>query len=86
MGRSFAYKECFPPHLNVGYKTLIYDCITGDAALFQRADMVEAGWRWNLMDCATLSRNGLFTLNFPSGRETSWPLEAVATISFNSSQ
>jgi glucose-6-phosphate 1-dehydrogenase len=24
---------------------LIYDCMIGDATLFQRADMVEAGWR-----------------------------------------
>ena len=23
---------------------LIYDCMIGDATLFQRADMVEAGW------------------------------------------
>src|SRR5262249_8767913 len=25
--------------------TLIYDCMIGDATLFQRADMVEAAWR-----------------------------------------
>ena len=30
---------------NTGYETLIYDCMTGDATLFQRADNVEAGWR-----------------------------------------
>ena len=24
---------------------LLYDCMIGDATLFQRADMVEAGWR-----------------------------------------
>jgi glucose-6-phosphate 1-dehydrogenase len=29
----------------VGYETLLYDCMTGDATLFQRADMVEACWR-----------------------------------------
>ena len=27
------------------YETLIYDCMIGDATLFQHADMVEAGWR-----------------------------------------
>ena len=42
---NFAYKEWFPPLPNVGYETLIYDCIIGDASLFQRADMVEASWR-----------------------------------------
>jgi glucose-6-phosphate 1-dehydrogenase len=42
---SFAYRDWFPPEANVGYETLIYDCMNGDATLFQRADMVEAGWR-----------------------------------------
>jgi len=42
---SFAYKDWFPSQANVGYETLIYDCMIGDATLFQRADMVEAGWR-----------------------------------------
>jgi glucose-6-phosphate 1-dehydrogenase len=42
---SFAYKDWFPPSPNVGYETLIYDCMIGDATLFQRADMVEAAWR-----------------------------------------
>jgi glucose-6-phosphate 1-dehydrogenase len=42
---SFAYKDWFPPLPNVGYETLIYDCMIGDASLFQRADMVETGWQ-----------------------------------------
>jgi glucose-6-phosphate 1-dehydrogenase len=42
---SFAYKDWFPALPNVGYETLIYDCMIGDASLFQRADTVEAGWR-----------------------------------------
>ena len=42
---SFAYKDWFPPQANVGYETLIYDCMIGDASLFQRADMVESAWR-----------------------------------------
>src|SRR5260370_19552096 len=28
-----------------GDDTLIYDCMIGDATLFQRADNIEAGWR-----------------------------------------
>jgi glucose-6-phosphate 1-dehydrogenase len=29
---------------STGYERLLYDCMCGDATLFQRADMVEAGW------------------------------------------
>jgi glucose-6-phosphate 1-dehydrogenase len=41
----FAYKSYFKMAPNTGYETLIYDCMIGDATLFQRADNVEAGWR-----------------------------------------
>jgi glucose-6-phosphate 1-dehydrogenase len=41
----FRYSDWFPPEPNVGYETLIYDCMMGDPTLFQRADMVEATWR-----------------------------------------
>jgi glucose-6-phosphate 1-dehydrogenase len=30
---------------STGYETLIYDCMMGDATLFQRAHYVDAGWR-----------------------------------------
>ena len=41
----FAYKSYFAMAPNTGYETLIYDCMIGDATLFQRADNIEAGWR-----------------------------------------
>jgi glucose-6-phosphate 1-dehydrogenase len=41
----FAYRDYFAPLASVGYETLIYDCLIGDATLFQRADTVEAAWR-----------------------------------------
>jgi glucose-6-phosphate 1-dehydrogenase len=41
----FAYKHYFKAEPNTGYETLIYDCMIGDATLFQRADNIEAGWR-----------------------------------------
>ncbi|NII09294.1 glucose-6-phosphate dehydrogenase [Oleiagrimonas sp. C23AA] len=41
----FRYRDWFRPEHGVGYETLLYDCMTGDAALFQDAAMVEAGWR-----------------------------------------
>jgi glucose-6-phosphate 1-dehydrogenase len=40
----FAYKDYFGQRPSTGYERLLYDCMTGDATLFQRADMVEAGW------------------------------------------
>jgi len=40
----FAYRDYFAPMASVGYETLIYDCLIGDATLFQRADTVEAAW------------------------------------------
>jgi glucose-6-phosphate 1-dehydrogenase len=41
---SFRYKDYFPALPSTGYETLIYDCMTGDATLFQRADFIEAAW------------------------------------------
>jgi glucose-6-phosphate 1-dehydrogenase len=41
----FAYKTYFHMAPNTGYETLIYDCMNGDATLFQRADNIEAGWQ-----------------------------------------
>ena len=40
----FKYKDWFRQAPAVGYETLIYDCLIGDATLFQRADQVEATW------------------------------------------
>jgi glucose-6-phosphate 1-dehydrogenase len=40
----FNYEDYFGRTPSTGYERLIYDCMTGDATLFQRADMVEAGW------------------------------------------
>jgi glucose-6-phosphate 1-dehydrogenase len=40
----FDYEDYFGATPSTGYERLIYDCMIGDATLFQRADMVEAGW------------------------------------------
>jgi glucose-6-phosphate 1-dehydrogenase len=40
----FRYSDYFKQAPAVGYETLIYDCLIGDATLFQRADQVEAAW------------------------------------------
>ena len=40
----FDYARDFGTSHSTGYERLLYDCMIGDATLFQRADMVEAGW------------------------------------------
>jgi glucose-6-phosphate 1-dehydrogenase len=42
---TFNYKDHFKTAPSTGYETLIYDCMIGDATLFQRADNIEDGWR-----------------------------------------
>jgi len=41
---NFSYKDYFSTEPTTGYETLVYDCMIGDAMLFNRADGVEAGW------------------------------------------
>lgn len=41
----FDYLSNFGKSASTGYERLFYDCMLGDATLFQRADMVEAGWK-----------------------------------------
>ena len=40
----FDYCNYFGIEHSTGYERLLRDCMAGDATLFQRADMVEAGW------------------------------------------
>ncbi len=41
---NFNYADYFGSTPSTGYERLLYDCMIGDVTLFQRADMVEAGW------------------------------------------
>ena len=41
----FTYADWFEKAPNVGYETLLYDVMIGDATLFMRADMAEQSWR-----------------------------------------
>lgn len=41
---NFEYADYFGTQPSTGYERLLHDCMIGDATLFQRADMVEAGW------------------------------------------
>jgi glucose-6-phosphate 1-dehydrogenase len=40
----FKYSDHFGQDSSTGYETLLHDCMLADATLFQRDDMVEAGW------------------------------------------
>ena len=40
----FNYVDHFGDHISTGYERLLFDCMIGDATLFQRADMVESSW------------------------------------------
>lgn len=40
----FKYTDYFGSKPSTGYERLLYDCMLGDATLFQRADMTEASW------------------------------------------
>jgi glucose-6-phosphate 1-dehydrogenase len=39
------YEDFFDEKPAVGYETLLFDCMTGDTTLFQRADAIETSWR-----------------------------------------
>jgi glucose-6-phosphate 1-dehydrogenase len=45
VGMEFCYERHFKTAPQTGYETLLYDCMIGDATLFQRADNIEAGWQ-----------------------------------------
>ncbi len=40
----FDYLDYFGSTPSTGYERLLYDCMMGDATLFQRADMTESSW------------------------------------------
>jgi glucose-6-phosphate 1-dehydrogenase len=71
----FNYVDYFGRMPSTGYERLIYDCMTGDATLFQRADMVEAGW--SVITPILDVWKALPPRSFPNYRSGSWgPKEA----------
>jgi glucose-6-phosphate 1-dehydrogenase len=72
---SFEYSKYFGAEPYTGYEVLLYDCMIGDQTLFQRADMVEAGWR--ILDPVIDVWRALPPRNFPNYASGSWgPKEA----------
>ncbi len=67
---SFEYSKYFGADAYTGYEVLLYDCMIGDATLFQRADMVEAGW--SVVDPVLDVWRALPPRKFPNYASGSW--------------
>ena len=71
----FAYADYFGQTPSTGYERLLHDCMIGDATLFQRADMVEAGW--SIVNPVLDVWKALPPRNFPNYPAGTWgPKEA----------
>ncbi len=67
---TFDYRDYFGVANRTGYETLLYDAMIGDASLFKRADMIEAGWAMvqPILDAWAENRGGELNL-YPAGSE-----------------
>jgi glucose-6-phosphate 1-dehydrogenase len=75
----FNYSDYFGTTANTGYEVLLYDGIMGDQTLYQRADMVEAGW--SVVDPVLDVWKALPARNFPNYGAGTWgPEEATELI------
>ena len=72
---SFNYADYVGSVASTGYERLLYDCMIGDATLFQRADMVEAGW--DVITPILDVWQALPPRNFPNYASGSWGPEAA---------
>ena len=71
----FDYCTYFGMEHSTGYERLLRDCMAGDATLFQRADMVEAGW--SVIQPILDVWHALPARGFPNYAAGSWgPVEA----------
>ena len=66
----FNYVEHFGEQISTGYERLLFDCMTGDATLFQRADMVEASW--NIVSPVLDVWSAIPARDFPNYDSGSW--------------
>jgi glucose-6-phosphate 1-dehydrogenase len=72
---NFEYQEYFGKQPSTGYERLLHDCMIGDQTLFQRADMVEAGW--SVVNPVLDLWKALLPRNFPNYPAGTWgPKEA----------
>jgi len=72
----FQYAEHFGTAVATGYERLLLDAFVGDQTLFQRADMVEAGW--NIVTPVLDVWGALAARDFPNYAAGTWgPREAA---------
>ncbi len=75
----FNYLDHFGETVSTGYERLLFDCMTGDATLFQRADMVEASWQ--IVSPIIDVWKAIPARGFPNYESGSWgPAEADALL------
>ncbi|MFZ0958661.1 MAG: glucose-6-phosphate dehydrogenase [Candidatus Sulfotelmatobacter sp.] len=67
---NFEYQEYFGKQPSTGYERLLHDCMIGDQTLFQRADMVEAGW--SIVNPVLDIWKALPPRNFPNYASGTW--------------
>jgi glucose-6-phosphate 1-dehydrogenase len=77
----FQYKDYFGSNPSTGYERLLYDCMLGDATLFQRADMIEAGWK--VVEPVQDVWNALPPRDFPNYPAGSWGPEESDELTAN---
>jgi glucose-6-phosphate 1-dehydrogenase len=71
----FNYSDYVGSTSSTGYERLLYDCMIGDATLFQRADMVEAGW--SVITPVLDVWQALLPRDFPNYAAGTWGPEAA---------
>jgi glucose-6-phosphate 1-dehydrogenase len=82
---SFEYSKYFGADAYTGYEVLLYDCMIGDATLFQRADMVEAGW--SVVDPVLDVWKALPPRKFPNYASGTWgPVESDQLLALDERQ
>ena len=75
MKMDFCYQDYFGKSAATGYETLLYDCMNGEATLFQRSDIVE--YAWSVLSPILDVWKAMPTRNFPNYVAGSWgPVEA----------
>jgi glucose-6-phosphate 1-dehydrogenase len=75
---AFNYADHFRATPQTGYERLLYDCMLGDATLFQRTDMVEASWK--IVAPIQNVWGALEPREFPNYAAGTWGPEAAADL------
>jgi glucose-6-phosphate 1-dehydrogenase len=65
----FCYRDYFKLENRTGYETLLYDAMIGDASLFKRGDVIEAGWNVVQPVLEAWEHDGKDLRTYPAGSE-----------------